>query len=86
LTNCGLEPHSDVVRRAECGRIAHLTEFRITRAAWEARGCADSFTYVGDVAYEIAINLSGDHLSTGPSRVAAIPGVTPELEEVRLRA
>lgn len=86
LTNCGLTAHSDVVRRAECGRIAYLTEFRITRESWQGRGCGDAFTFVGDVGYELPINLLGDHISTSPSKPEIVPSVVAELAETRLRA
>lgn len=69
LANAGLTPHLDVVRKAECGRVAQLTEFRITREQWAAKAREDAFKYVGDVGYELPINLLGDHLSTSPVRM-----------------
>ncbi len=76
LANAGLTPHLDVVRKAECGRIAYLTEFRITREQWLVKERADAFKYVGGVGYELPINLLGDHVSTGPVQPL------PELEKV----
>jgi hypothetical protein len=63
-----------------------MTEFRITREAWEARGQPDSFTYVGDLAYDLPMYLAGDHLSTGPNQVPVVPTEICDQEKVCLRA
>ena len=70
LGNAGLTPQLDVVRKAECGRIAYLTEYMMTREQWLAKDRENGFKYVGDVGYELPINLLGDHVSTAPVRPA----------------
>lgn len=74
------------VREAQYGRVAYMTEFRITREAWGARGQPDAFTYVGDLAYDLPMYLADDHLSTGPNQVPVVPTEICEQEKVRLRA
>ena len=86
LMNCGLTAHSDVVRKAECGRIAYLTEFRITRESWAARDREDAFTYMGDTGPELPINLLGDHISSAPSKPETVSSIVSDLVEARLRA